>query len=293
MKKNSFFRAGMSALALMFVVAVIGCDTGNSPGETLPELPVSAGTNELGGKTAEGDDERCVFNADGTFTYSEWEEDGEEDGGVWTVTATGAYSWNSGGAFKTVTLGPQRAAGPEGNLLDKAGWKAAARAVFTKEGLTEENVEEKTKGEYTTIAALVDAYTDYAFALLMFNYTMSGETVDTFVRMVGAYGYANAKGGKVVVENNTSGTLTVTTYAGYAGTEATTTVSSGETKQVFTAGADTFLTKINLTASGNIISSVGIHGRFSGSGSGGPPQSSYETKPVCVGGGETITVIVD
>jgi hypothetical protein len=288
MKNNNFFRVGMLALALVCGMAVIGCDTGNNPGdETLPDLPSPEGTNEVGGKTAENYYQKCVFNADGTFIYS------EEDDVELVVAATGAYSWNSIGTIKTVTLAPQRVAGPQGNLLDKAGWKAATRTDFIGKGLTEANVAEMTEGQYTTITAAIDAYADYSFALQLYIYTISGEAIDTFEE-IGPYGYGNARGGEVVVKNDTSSTLTVTTYAGYAGTEATVSVSAGERKEVFASGADTFLTKINITTSGSFTDvDIETDSFFGGSNGGGGSNSSYEISPIIVSDGNTVTITVE
>jgi hypothetical protein len=292
MKNNNFFRAGMLA-ALIFGMAVIGCDTGSGSGdggETLPELPASKGNNEVGGKTYLNHDKKWEFSAGGTYRYFQ----DEEDNGVFTERENGNYSWDSSGAFKTLTLAPQRIALPGGTPLDKAALKAAAKAYFAAHGLTEATVAEATEGQYTTIAAFINAYVDYGFALQMCNYTVSGEAIGALVRM-GPYGYGNAKGGKVVAKNDTGSTLTVKTYAGYEGTEAAYTVSAGESKQVFSGAADTFLTEIELTTTSNSITYVEIEeGPFSRRGTGsGSAVSSFETGPICVGGGRTITITVE
>ncbi|MDR0758708.1 MAG: hypothetical protein LBF74_01165 [Treponema sp.] len=258
-------------------------------GETLPEPPSSTGTNEVGGKTYQTYDDKWEFSADGTYRYF------DEEDGVWIEEENGTYSWDSSGAFKMVTLAPQRAVVEGSTLYDKAGWKAAARSYFVADGLTEANAAEETDGHYTTITAFIDAYADYTFALRLCNYTMSGETIGTFGEM-GTYGYADAKGGKVVVKNDTASTLTVKTYAGYAGTEATAIVSAGARKQVFESGDDTFLMKTNIATSGRITEveiEEGYFGDDRSSPDFGGARSSYETGPICVGGGRTITITVE
>jgi hypothetical protein len=256
----------------------------------MPELPSSVGTNEVGGKTYQpSSDSKWEFYADGTYKYFD-----KRDDGVWTERHTGNYSWNSSSAFKTLTLAPQRAVLEGSTLYDKAGWKAAARSWADSSGLTD-HLAEETGGAYTSLTAFINDYADHAFALRLYNYTMNGDAIDIFDN-IGAYGYGTAKGGKVVVKNNTSSTLTVKTYSGYAETEATATVSSGQSSQVFSSGADTFLTKIQITTSGSFTELDTESGSFffggirHGLGSG---ASSYETEPLCVSGGRTTTITVN
>jgi hypothetical protein len=120
--------------------------------ETLPELPSSTGTNEVGGKTYETDRKKWEFSADGTYRYF------RKNDGVWAEEETGAYSWNSGGAFKTVTLAPQQttfesAARGESTLYDKAGLKAALESLAADQGYTDADAAEMTGGQYTTLTA--------------------------------------------------------------------------------------------------------------------------------------------
>jgi hypothetical protein len=212
--------------------------------ETLPELPSSIGTNEVGGKTYNPyGDHRWEFSTDGTYRYF------EEDDGEWTEKENGNYSWNSSGGYKTVTLAPQRFI-VEGSLYDKAEWKDAFRSAVAAYGYTDALIAKETDGEYTTLTAFIDANADYTFAFQLYNYTMRDGAIDTFDGM-GAYGYGTAKGGKIVVKNNTSSTLTVKTSAGYAETERTTSVSARGSSQVFESGYDTFLTGIKITSSGS------------------------------------------
>jgi hypothetical protein len=286
MKNNNFFRMGMLAMVLAFGMTVIGCptDTPEGENETLSELPSSTGTNELSDKTYQSHSQKWEFSANGTYRYTREEED------VWTVEETGNYSWDSSGAFKTVTLAPQRATVDGSTLYDKAAWKAAARNALAAEGLTEAYVAEMTEGQYTTITAFINAYADYKFALQLCNYTMSGEAIGTFVEM-GTYGDANAKGGKVVVQNDTTGTLTVKTYDSTVATVATT-VSASESKQVFSSGTDTFLTEIEIATTGNITEVEIKESFFSGSGHRFSGTSSVETGPICIGSGRTIIITV-
>jgi hypothetical protein len=290
MRNNNFFRVGMLAMALAFGMTVIGCDN-NPPGgedETLPALPSSTGPNELGGKSYVKGDDKWEFNADGTYKYF------DEDDGKWIEEETGNYSWDSSGVFKTVTLAPQyTTAGDGSSLYDKAGLKVAIRNLAAAQGLTEANVAQIADGQFKTIKAYIDAYADYTFALQLCNYTMSGEDIGTFVEM-GAYGYANAKGGKVVVQNDTSSTLTVTTHNATA-TPATATVPAEGSKEVFTSGDDTFLTKVEITSTGSFrdveIKDGNVFGG-SNSASSADEKTSHETRPIAVGGGRTITITV-
>jgi hypothetical protein len=269
MKNNSFFKAGMLALALMFAMAVMSCPNSDPEGEEdpLPKLPSSTGTNEVGGKTYESSGERWEFSADGTYRYS------KEDDDVWTEKENGTYSWNSSGAFKTVTLAPQRATVDGPTLYDKAGWKTATRSYFVDQGFTEADVPDMTEGQYTTITAVIDAFADYTFALQMGNYTMSGETIGTFVKM-GTYGYADAKGGKVVVKNDTTDTLTVVTHDASGATNSVS-PSAGESNQVFESAADTFLTEIEITTTSVRFTRITIE---SGSLFGGGSSSGFASQ---------------
>jgi hypothetical protein len=281
----------MLAMALVLGMTVIGCD--NNPGgedETLPDLPSSTGANELSGKSyMHYDDDKWEFNADGTYRYF------DGDDGDWIEEENGTYSWDSSGAFKTVTLAPHYVAVDGSAPYDKAGWKAAARKELAAQGITEANVAEMSKGQFKTVTAFIDAYADYNFALQLYNYTMSGDTIGTFVEM-GTYGYANAKGGKVVVQNDTKSTLTVTTYNATA-TPAAATVSAGGSKEVFKSDDDTFLTKVEITSDTGSFRSVEIEegGAFGGSNSGSSSdekKTSHETRPMSVGGGRTVTITV-
>jgi hypothetical protein len=280
MKNNSFFKAGMLAAALMFAAAVIGC------GKTLPKLPSPTGTNEVGGKTYQGRGQKWEFGSDGTYRYF------AEDEGAWEPVATGNYSWDSSGSFKTVTLAPQQGSIDGSTFYDKAGWKAAARSYYAANGLTDEDIVAMTDGQYTTITASIDARADYNFALQMCNYTMSGETIGTFVEM-GAYGYGNEKGGKVVVQNDTASALTVVTHDAGGTANAAVSTPAGESRQVFESGADTFLKEIGITTGGSIAGVEIEKSHFFRSYRGVGGRYSYETGPMCVGGGRTITITVE
>jgi hypothetical protein len=122
---------------------------------------------------------------------------------------------------------------------------------------------------------------------------MSGETIGTFVNM-GAYGYGNAEGGRVVVENDTLSELTVVTRDANGTANAAASTPVGQSKEVFTSAADTFLKEIEITTGGSITGVEIADSFFSGSSHGlGDGESAFETGPMCVGGGRTITVTVE
>jgi hypothetical protein len=128
---------------------------------------------------------------------------------------------------------------------------------------------------------------------------MSGETIADFVEM-GAYDYADAKGGEVVVKNDTIDTLTVVTHDA-SGATSTFSPSAGESKQVFSSAADTFLREIEIRTTsvagftgveidkGGLFEGVSSYEFDSVEGSSSGPES-FITRSICVGGGRTITI---
>ncbi|MDR1788746.1 MAG: hypothetical protein LBR16_09925 [Treponema sp.] len=137
----------------------------------------------LKGRTYYEGNTRIVFASDNTFTMGQAEYDDEENDYVldtdghytYTTQVTGTYTENT--AARTGTLTPAKAAGPDGTLLTKSEYKAAAKSYF------EEMFEEMTEAQitafleqytgYSTISTYVDAMADQTFAVTTNAYSFS------------------------------------------------------------------------------------------------------------------------
>jgi len=222
--KNIVKLFGIIALVAVIGFSMVSCgddDIGDqTPGEQTPgdqtpgdETPGDqtpddkGGTNPVGGKAYYQHSNKIEFaeSTGATAAYTEygprWDYDSEDyildsNGKFqWDVEKIGTYTWNENA--KTVTLTPTKLPGPGGQLLDKAGYKAAYTADINAEiaedmeenGWTQEEFDEYISEQlaemgYSSMAEFIDAQVDEAFRDCPYTYSFSNNGNSLFLQEV-------------------------------------------------------------------------------------------------------------
>jgi len=140
MKLRKFWLA-ILVLALVFGMAVVGCDNGTTDGDG--GGGGSTGVNELSGKTYYEWSTRIVFSAtaegasSGTYTvgrtvYDDVTQDYILENGKYKYTneETGTYTWDEG--TKTIYLKPEKVADDNGTLLTKSAYSSFLQKLYNQ-----------------------------------------------------------------------------------------------------------------------------------------------------------------
>jgi len=163
MNKSNVFFMGLLAVILAMGLVFVGCDNSTTnDNENGESLPPPKGTNAVSGKIYYEKSTRTVFSitddgaSNGTYTVGEIvynRETGNHElvNGKYKYAddETGTYTWNE--EAKTVTLKPYKKSGPDGGMLDKAGYKTVYTSYMN-------DMVASTKEEYGWTQAQVDAY---------------------------------------------------------------------------------------------------------------------------------------
>jgi len=197
MKKTVFY--GLLAILLAFGMVFVGCNNDTGDDGNGASLPAPKGTNAVSGKTYYEYSERTVFSAtsdgasNGTYTvgrtvYNDTTHQTELVDGKYKYSdnETGTYTWNEDA--KTVTLKPEKLLSQDenGNLLDKAGYKAAYTTYMNtmlasqkeQQGWTQEQLDEYIKKQlaamgYSSLQQYIDETANEAFSNRTNGYSFS------------------------------------------------------------------------------------------------------------------------
>jgi hypothetical protein len=188
MKKYSVLMTGILSLALVFGLALAGCDLNgdddNNNGSNDQPLPATKGENALGGKTYFEWDKKIEFTASGTYTMFYGSTKGGEKY-IYSSQETGSYAWNA--EAKTVTAKPEKIAiwydeiNGYGTLLARAEFRAAQKKLLDDVS-KEEQAEELEVWGFSDMDEYLDFVVDFCFSNTTYAYSFSTDTKALFLQ---------------------------------------------------------------------------------------------------------------
>ena len=244
--KRNYILLSLLALALIFGMAVVGCDDSSTDdgGNGGQNLPAASGANAVSGKVYFEWSSKTVFSAtadgaaNGTYTKGRVERDGDrnevlDNNGKYKYIniETGTYTWNE--TAKTVTLKPEKVAfeGPNGigALGNQTAYRASIKSMLdnykAENGEAWINQQLAAMG-FSSIAAYMNYTVNEAFSNKTNGYSLSTDGTALFLE-------------QVLPANKGTNQFSGQTYYGMVGGDENR-VKDENQKYVFTASGFTF-----------------------------------------------------